>query len=193
MKTVFSVRRLQVYFLSLVLMVILAGPPAVAFLIDEDIPILAVSVVLVYLAFSPLILILTRLLLRLINSRIELDGGAVSSVTPTGTVTIPWNQVSVLWYDYLLSGRYYALYEVKGVNGSFRFYRRLSEKKISEIDDVYRVNAFMKKSYSLDSYGQYLTGKQTALLITYIRDYSGKEPQRKKNLLEETLTHHEID
>ncbi len=168
----------------IIIIILIAGPYLGVRFYDEKNEDSLLILIILYAAYSPLTIMMIVFLRKYFSSYILVTERGLLLKYRKTIEEIEWSKVNSIHYDYtLVSGsRYSVIYEVKYYNKSFRFNTLMNGKETSTIKDITEINAFQKKAFSFESYGLYLSKKKCQNLIHDITMYSGREPEREKNL-----------
>ena len=173
--------------LGLVVALFIIAPPVVVYFEDvtRDEALLVLGII--YLAYSPLIILLARTLKKSIAMRIICSGEGITCRAGSEETVIFWEKLDRFVFDYVASGdkrfgisRYFVLYEFGSVEKRFRFNRLMTKKEIEAAADIHHVSAFKKKAYAFEAYGLYFRKKICDRLVYDISSYSSRVPERDK-------------
>jgi hypothetical protein len=175
-----------------IIVILLTIPTPILSLAMADSPMMALIVCLIiYAAYSPLIIVLIRIIVRNLKGQIVIGANGIECVAGRSRVIIAWGDVATFAFDYIGMPnqafgitRNYVLYEVSSAKGKFRFYRLLLKEERKTAVDIFMVAPLQKKAFSLDAYGLYMDRKECISLVDYIRDYTDREPERRKGLFQ---------
>lgn len=166
---------------------LLAGPLVTVFFIEGEKEEILIALGVVYLGFSPLTVLLGRLLVKNFRAGIIVTGESVSIFRGAYISFITWAGLVSFVFDYIQTGesrygvaRYFVLYRVRGGDSEIRFNRLMTPDEMKREEDISVVSSFRKKSYRFDAYGLYFNKKTCDRLVNDIINYCGSEPVREK-------------
>lgn len=139
---------------------------------------------IIYLFYSPLIVALMYLAVKIFRVSIAIDANGISSHVSGKMVKLRWEDIEHSRYGYIeIAGtfkytRYFVLFEVADRDARIRYNRLMTGAERKGNPEITPVKVFQKKAFSFESYGPYLGGDDCKRLTNFIRDYTGKEPER---------------
>jgi len=184
MKQLYRTNRKTVIALTIIEILLIAAPTAAAFIfIEEGFEIILIAGI-IFLAYSPLIILLGRALYRYNTIKIVVTGEALCYETPSEKFAFRWDEINYIKFDYIQienrragTAQSYELYETAAGDNKI-----LGRKEIGRVDEFSVVNNLSKKAFLFNSYGVFLTRKDLYSLLTYLQDYTGLELQRERGL-----------
>jgi len=189
MKNIYHTKRTPLFFLSAIVVLLLIGPPIISYFIDADLFELMLANIVIYIAYSPLIILLIYVIIKNFKTKIIITGDGIKWTSFGKSLVLQWNEVEYFVFDYIRSPqsvfspeRCFTIYELGGTSGHIRFRRLMTDAEIVETTDCYEIKPFRIKSFSFDAYGIHLGYRTCQTLRDYIRDYTEREPKRKRDL-----------
>jgi hypothetical protein len=189
MKKTYQTKRTPLLFLSALVVLLLIGPPLISHCIDADPFALMLANIVIYIAYSPLIILLIYVIIKNFKTKIIITGDGIEWTSFSKSIMLQWHEVDYFVFDYVRSPkpvfspeRCFTIYELGGKSGHIRFRRLMTDAEIGETPDCYEIKPFRIKSFSFDAYGMHLGYRTCQTLRDYIRDYTEREPERKREL-----------
>lgn len=189
MRQIYRTNRLTIRVLGIIEFFLIAAPPAAAFFFSDDWLEILLSAGIILLAYSPLIILLGRLLYKYSTIKIIVTGEFLHYESPSAKLAFNWSDVRHIRFDYIQienkragTTQSYQLYEIVAGENKIRFLVSLGSSEIERVDEFSVVNNLSKKAFLFDSYGIFLTRKDSASLLSYLQNYTGLELERERGL-----------